>query len=98
MSVDFTGVYVYENSGGCERGLWNSGVVTFIALMVCIMLYVLKSFLRWYLWYLVIVLYIYILWWPLILNTWTGYPLDDGALPDAVGREDGEDFVEYVGV
>ncbi|MCI91479.1 hypothetical protein A2U01_0112773, partial [Trifolium medium] len=22
-------------------------------------------------------------------------PLDDGAVPDAVGREDGEDFVEY---
>ncbi|MCI62066.1 hypothetical protein A2U01_0083323, partial [Trifolium medium] len=24
-------------------------------------------------------------------------PLDDGALPDVVGREDGEDFVEYAG-
>ena len=36
-----------------------------------------------------------ILWWPLILNTWTGYPLDDGALPDVVGREDSEDFVDY---
>ncbi|MCI68140.1 hypothetical protein A2U01_0089399, partial [Trifolium medium] len=24
-------------------------------------------------------------------------PLDDGALPDAVGREDGGDFVEYPG-
>ncbi|MCI73455.1 hypothetical protein A2U01_0094719, partial [Trifolium medium] len=22
-------------------------------------------------------------------------PLDDGALPDAAGHEDGEDFVEY---
>ncbi|MCI71114.1 hypothetical protein A2U01_0092377 [Trifolium medium] len=22
-------------------------------------------------------------------------PLDDGVLPDAAGREDGEDFVEY---
>ncbi|MCI74117.1 hypothetical protein A2U01_0095381, partial [Trifolium medium] len=22
-------------------------------------------------------------------------PLDDGVLPDAVGREDGRDFVEY---
>ncbi|MCI84489.1 hypothetical protein A2U01_0105767, partial [Trifolium medium] len=22
-------------------------------------------------------------------------PLDDGALPDAAGREDGEDFMEY---
>ncbi|MCI80478.1 hypothetical protein A2U01_0101749, partial [Trifolium medium] len=22
-------------------------------------------------------------------------PLDDGAVPDAAGREDGEDFVEY---
>ncbi|MCI40020.1 hypothetical protein A2U01_0061252, partial [Trifolium medium] len=25
-------------------------------------------------------------------------PLDDGAAPEAVGREDGEDFVEYPGV
>ncbi|MCI59290.1 hypothetical protein A2U01_0080545, partial [Trifolium medium] len=25
-------------------------------------------------------------------------PLDDGAAPDAAGREDGEDFVEYPGV
>ncbi|MCI61080.1 hypothetical protein A2U01_0082336, partial [Trifolium medium] len=25
-------------------------------------------------------------------------PLDDGALPDAAGREDGEDFVEYLGL
>ncbi|MCI70264.1 hypothetical protein A2U01_0091527, partial [Trifolium medium] len=25
-------------------------------------------------------------------------PLDDGAVPDAAGREDGEDFVEYPGV
>ncbi|MCI80874.1 hypothetical protein A2U01_0102145, partial [Trifolium medium] len=24
-------------------------------------------------------------------------PLDDGAAPDAVGREDSEDFVEYPG-
>ncbi|MCI97685.1 hypothetical protein A2U01_0118986, partial [Trifolium medium] len=25
-------------------------------------------------------------------------PLDDGAVPNIVGRKDGEDFVEYLGV
>ncbi|MCH79559.1 hypothetical protein A2U01_0000310, partial [Trifolium medium] len=36
---------------------------------------------------------------PCFCMTMTGLlpPSDDGVLPEAVGREDGEDFVEYAG-